>query len=146
MAQAFIANYVHIAFSTKQRAATLTSDPDRIWSYLAGIARGTGMIPMAVNGHVDHVHLLLALPSERSVAKAVNLLKSNSSKWMNQQKRGFAWQRGYGAFSVSKSKLAVVTRYIENQQEHHRKRSFESEFIALLDAHGVNYDPRYVFD
>jgi len=92
-----------------------------------------------------HVHLLAALPADLDIAKFVNVLKSNSSKWMNEQKRGFAWQRGYGAFSVSASNLPAVTRYIEGQAEHHRKRDFQQEFLALLKKHNVAFDPRYVF-
>jgi hypothetical protein len=79
------------------------------------------------------------------LAKAILLLKSNSSKWMNEKGKRFAWQAGYGAFSVSASNLSAVIRYIQNQEAHHRKISFEQEYLALLRKHGVEFDPRYVF-
>jgi putative transposase len=81
-----------------------------------------------------------------SLSKALNLLKSNSSGWMSEQRRGFSWQEGYGAFAVSVSNLAAVKRYVLNQQAHHRKMTFEDEYIELLEKHGLQYDPRYVFD
>jgi len=92
----------------------------------------------------DHVHLLLSMPSDLTIAKAVNLLKSNSSKWMREEDRKFSWQEGYGAFSVSRSQIEVVTRYIERQRIHHRRFDFKTEFFGLLDKHGIEYDPKWV--
>jgi putative transposase len=103
------------------------------------------MIALAVGGTEDHVHLLFHLPPKLALAKAVLLLKSNSSKWMGEQGREFSWQEGYGAFSVSSSNLNAVIRYIQNQEAHHRKISFEEEFRAILERHGVEYEPKYVF-
>jgi REP element-mobilizing transposase RayT len=91
------------------------------------------------------VHVLLHLPPKLALAKAVALLKANSSKWMGEQGNDFSWQEGYGAFSVSSSNLDQVTRYIQNQETHHRKTSFEDEFRALLRRHGLEYDPKYIF-
>jgi putative transposase len=144
MAQSFNCNYVHLVFSTKGRAETI-SDPKRMWSYLGGIARNVRSTPLAIGGTKNHVHLLLTVPQDLSVSKLLNVLKSNSSKWMNQTGKLFAWQRGYGSFSVSASNLATVTRYIERQEEHHRKWSFEQEFLSLLRKHNVEYDPEHVF-
>ena len=101
---------------------------------------------MIANGGMDdHVHLLLQIPPALALAKAVALLKANSSKWMNEHRRRFSWQEGYGAFSVSASNLDAVVRYIENQEKHHRKMTFEDEFIGLLKRHKIEFDPKYVF-
>ena len=97
-----------------------------------------------IGGVEDHVHLLFHLPPSLALARAVTLFKSNSSKWMNESGSKFAWQEGYGAFSVSASNLAAVVKYIQDQECHHRKISFEDEYLALLKKHGVEFDPRYV--
>ena len=94
----------------------------------------------------DHVHLLVQLPPVLTLAKAVSFLKANSSKWMNEHRMRFAWQQGYGAFSVSASNLDTVKKYIASQARHHRKMSFEDEFVGLLRKHGIPFDPKYVFD
>jgi len=96
-----------------------------------------------IGGVEDHVHLLFHLPPSLALARAITLFKSNSSKWINQSVRKFAWQEGYGAFSVSASNLTAVVRYIQNQEVHHRKISFENEYLALLKKHGVEFDPKY---
>jgi putative transposase len=93
----------------------------------------------------DHIHLLLQIPPTMTLAEAVRTVKSNSSSWMKQEIKKFAWQEGYGGFSVSKSKIPVVVRYIKNQERHHKKMSFEDEFRALLEKHGIEFDPKYVF-
>jgi len=107
-----------------------------------GIARGEGFPLIAAGGTANHIHLLFILPASYSLAQAVQKLKGSSSRWMG---RGFSWQEGYGAFSVSASQVPVVKKYIENQEEHHRKRNFEEEFVALLRNCGIEYDERYVF-
>ena len=93
----------------------------------------------------DHAHLLIQLPATLALSKAVQLVKGGSSQWVGEHGPEFAWQEGYGAFSVSKSNIDAVVKYIANQEAHHRKISFEDEFIALLKKHGIEYDPRYVF-
>ena len=95
---------------------------------------------MAIGGMPDHIHILLSANSEYGVAKIINTLKSNSSKWMRTKKKAFAWQEGYGAFSVSQSGLDEVKEYIQNQAEHHKKRDFKEEFFALLRLHGHEPD------
>jgi REP element-mobilizing transposase RayT len=90
--------------------------------------------------------VLLTVPRDLAVSKLVNALKSNSSKWMNEQRKAFAWQRGYASFSVSASNLAAVTRYIATQEEHHKKWSFEQEFLSLLKKHNLRFEHKYVFD
>jgi REP element-mobilizing transposase RayT len=112
---------------------------------MASIGRNHGMTITEIGGVEDHVHLLFHLPPILALARAVTLFKSNSSKWMNESGRKFTWQEGYGACSVSASNLAAVVRYIQNQEGHHRKISFEDEYLALLRKHGVEFDPKYVF-
>src|SRR5258708_1085360 len=104
---------------------------------MTGICKKTGLIPVAINGMADQSHLLFHLPPTVPLAKAISSLKANSSRWVNEKKIKFAWQEGYGAFSVSASNVAVVAKYICNQQEHHKKISFEDEFLALLKKHGI---------
>ena len=147
MPHAFVSNNFHIVFSTKERRALIpVNEQKRLWGYMAGIAKNVGATPMAVGGMPDHVHVLAALPADLAIAKFVNVLKSNSSKWMSERGAKFGWQKGYAAFSVSSSNLESVTEYIETQAEHHQKRDFKQEFLALLKKHRVPFDPRYVFD
>jgi len=106
------------------------------------------MKAIAIGGTADHVRALRSLPATSSLAKAVQLIKGGSSKWIHDtfhEHRKFAWQEGYGAFSVSSSQADKTIAYIQRQKEHHRKRSFQDEFIDLLDKHGIEYDRRYVF-
>jgi len=106
------------------------------------------MTALAVGGITNHAHALLAIPATITIAKAMQLVKAGSSKWLHDTfgtMRGFAWQEGYGASSVSASRVEETIRYIEHQAEHHRALSFEDEFKQLLERHGVKYDPRYVF-
>src|SRR4029077_7437093 len=115
---------VHCVWSTKNREASLTSNlRDRLWPYFGGIARENKMKAVAIGGTADHVHMLLSLPSTLSVAKAVQLLKGNSSKWIHEsfpKMRSFEWQEGYGSFSIGVSGIEVPVAYIRNQTEHHR--------------------------
>ncbi len=146
MAHSFSRNHIHLIFSTKDRRNIIAKQwQPRLWAYLAGICKNHEMILVAVGGTENHAHILYHLPPKLALAKAVLLLKTNSSKWMNEQGIDFSWQEGYGAFSVSSSNLDQVTRYIQNQEAHHRKTSFEEEFRALLRKHGVEYDPKYIF-
>ena len=149
MPHSYVSNLVHYIFSTKERFPFIDRELEsRLWPYLGGIARENGMKALAVGGTHDHVHALLSLPATLSMAKAIQLIKGGSSKWIHDQLpnyRKFAWQDGYGAFSVSASQMKSVIRYIDGQQEHHRKRTFEEEFLEFLDEHEVQYDPRYIF-
>ena len=106
------------------------------------------MRALAIGGTTDHSHALLSLPATLSLAKAIQLIKGGSSKWIHDRLpkyRKFEWQEGYGAFSVSPSQVRSVITYINNQKEHHRKKTFEEEFLEFLDKYGVEYDRRYVF-
>lgn len=147
MSHSYAQNHVHLVFSTKNREKFLERNfLPRLWSYTAGICKNHDLLTFAVGGMEDHIHLLFRLPPTMALAQAVTLVKSNSSKWIKEQSRKFAWQEGYGAFSVSSSNLGSVIKYIDNQEAHHRKISFEDEYIALLKKHGVAFDPKYVFD
>ena len=117
-----------------------------MWQYLIGVARGKGIATLALGGTQNHVHALIVLPPTVALAKAVQELKGNSSKWMNEIGGGFGWQRGYGAFSISESGKDAVVAYIRGQAEHHRKWSFEQEYVTMLKKYKVEYDAKYVFD
>src|SRR5262245_31169251 len=133
MAHTFTQNHQHVVFSTKQRAKLIAKDiQERLWQYLTGICRNIDLVMVAVGGVEDHIHILFHLPPRCALSDAVRLLKTNSSRWMNDHRRGFAWQEGYGSFSVSVSNLAKVVSYIHNQEIHHRKMSFEEEYLELL--------------
>ena len=147
MPQSYVSNLVHIVFSTIDRTPLIReTDQARLWAYIAGIGRNYDMTVITVGGVLDHVHVLTHIPPVFGIAKAVSVLKANSSRWMNLRGNSFAWQKGYGAFSVSVSNLERVKHYIETQAEHHRRRNFEQEFVALLKRHKVAYEPARVFD
>ena len=147
VSHSYVQNHLHVVFSTKDRERLITKPMQpKLWSYMAGIARNHGVLVIANGGIEDHVHLLILLPAILPLAKAIALLKANSSKWMNEHGAKFAWQQGYGAFGVSKSNVDTVVRYINDQKRHHQKMSFEDEFIGLLNRHGMEFDPKYGFD
>lgn len=147
MSNTYTKCHIHVVFSTKHREKLIPQEiQPRVWAYIAGICQNHEIIPFQIGGMADHVHLLFHLPPRIALAKAVLLIKSNSSKWMNENGTAFSWQEGYGAFNVSASNVESVRKYILRQKEHHRKMSFKEEFIALLKKHGVDFDPRYVFD
>ena len=149
MGHSYCSNRIHLVFSTKDRAKNLPEEfQPKLWAYIAGIAHNQGFEAKIVGGIEDHLHSLLILPPTMPLAKAVQFIKGSSSKWINDSRivsGRFAWQEGYGAFSVSASQTDAVTRYIRHQKEHHQKKSFEEEFIELLKKYGVEYDPAYVF-
>jgi REP element-mobilizing transposase RayT len=133
-------------FSTKERNQTIKKEiQPRLWAYMATTYRNHDILVKAVGGLDDHAHLLYQLPASLALSKSVYLVKTSSSQWMKRFVKGFDWQEGYAAFSVSASQLQSVIRYIENQGSYHKKVSFQQEYIALLKKHGVEYDPRYVF-
>ena len=140
----------HVVFSTKERRAQIDDAlRARLVPYLAGIAREEFGRALTIGGTENHLHALLSLRAEVSVAEALRKWKSLASGWVHRtfpDRRDFAWQVGYGAFAVSASNAARVTAYINGQAAHHRKVTFEEEFLALLKKHGVEYDPRHVWD
>ena len=135
---------VHCVFSTKQRA-NLIHDPQALWRYLTVVARDRKLTMLAAGGTANHVHLLMAIPPVLPLAKALQELKGNSSHWLREHGHRFAWQEGYGAFSVSQAQKDAVAHYIDTQAEHHKKWSFEQEFMTLFQKSGLEYDPRFVF-
>jgi REP element-mobilizing transposase RayT len=140
---------LHLAFSTKHREPLITPDlAPRLHGYLGGAVRGEGGLAIEIGGMPDHVHLLVKWRPDEAVSTLLRNMKGGSSRWVHEtfpEHRAFAWQEGYGAFSVSESQAEVVRAYIRNQTEHHRKRSFKEEFVALLDAHGVAYDAQLIW-
>lgn len=136
---AYHSNHVHLAFGTKNREGLIEPElQPKLWAYMAGIARNHGMYPVAIGGMDDHAHVLVGIPPALSVAKAIQVIKANSSRWMKEQGVSrFAWQEEYGAFGVSKSHLPEVAAYVNSQPEHHEERDFPSEFAALLRKHGI---------
>jgi putative transposase len=141
---------LHIIFSTKNREPWLDSQVrPRMHAYLATICRDLGAQLVHVGGVSDHVHIVTTLPRTISQAEFIEQIKKTSSKWIkpiDARYRGFFWQRGYGAFSVSPSQLHAVLNYIKTQQEHHRTRTFQDEYRELLRKQGVEFDERYVWD
>ncbi len=137
---------MHVVFSTKERRKTIPREmKQHLWAYTSGICRHQKVFVHAVGGVENHIHLLLQFPATIAISEAIKKIKANSSRWMADEIGTFAWQAGYGAFGVSKSNIAAVVKYIQNQERHHRKMTFDEEYIALLEKHGIGYDPRYVF-
>jgi putative transposase len=149
MSHSFASLLVHSVFSTKERRPLIDAElRERLWPYLGGIARQLDAKALAVGGVADHVHVLLSLPPTRGVAEVLRDLKANSSAWVHEtwpSRAEFAWQTGYGAFSVSESNCAAVVEYIARQEQHHRRMSFQEEFIRLLKKHNIAYDERYIW-
>jgi putative transposase len=150
MGNSYHSLHYHFTFSTKNRQRWIKPEiGDRLWSYLGGIASQNKLKALCIGGADDHVHLLLAVPPTVSVAQALKLIKGGSSGWIKQHLAGcagFAWQDGYGAFTVSRSHLADVERYIRSQREHHKVRTFHEEYRTLLERHKIEYAERYLWD
>ena len=150
MGQSFTCLHYHLIFSTKRRAPQITPEfRQRLYDYIGGILKNENGSLIAAGGTGDHVHLLARLHAQTSVADALRIIKTNSSKWMHEtlaNKSDFAWQTGYAAFAVSRSNMASVRRYIETQEAHHRRVTFQEELIVFLEKHGLEYDERYIWD
>ncbi len=149
MAHTYTSLLIHVIFSTSGRTPLLTDAiRPEVHAYLGGILRELDAIPIAIGGTADHVHLLTRLPANLALADCLRIVKTNSSRWVKErwpQRRHFSWQGGYGAFSVSESRRAAVIRYIRDQAQHHRRISFQDEFLALLKNHRVQFDERYLW-
>lgn len=144
MSHAYTSILVHCVFSTKNRKSLISERLQaKLWPYIGGIARANGFKALAVGGMEDHAHVLLSLPAAMPVAKAIQLVKGGSSKWINDQsfKRTFAWQDAYGAFTIGISQLKATVRYIKTQKEHHGRVRFEDELKLFLKKHGLNWIP-----
>jgi putative transposase len=140
----------HVIFSTKNRESLITpAVREDLYSYIAGILRRQDGLPLEIGGMPDHLHLVIRIDPDVSVSDIVRLVKANSSKWANERPAGvgrFAWQRGYGAFTVSFSQLDAVRQYVRTQEEHHRVKTFQEEFVEFLKRHGIEFDERYLWD
>jgi putative transposase len=149
MPQSLAALYCHIVFSTKNREPLIDAAiEDELYAYIGGILRERKGVLSAAGGVEDHVHLLVSMGREWAVSDLVRDIKANSSRWFHDTlcRSEFAWQAGYGAFSVSVSQLDIVKKYLAKQKEHHAKHSYQDEFRGLLKKHGLDYDERYVWD
>ncbi len=143
MSHSHMHNPVHIVFSTKGRRKLIPRGmKPRLWAYMAGVCKKQKIFVHEIGGMEDHIHMLIEIPLTLAFSDALQEIKTSSSRWMGPN---FAWQRGFGVFGVSASNQDAVIRYIRNQELHHRKMTFEEEYIALLEKHRVKYDPRYVF-
>ncbi|MDX6406145.1 MAG: REP-associated tyrosine transposase [Blastocatellia bacterium] len=149
MSRTFTNLLTHLIFSTKDREPVIVPEIKfELFAYLGGLTRELKGKAYGINGTDDHIHLLISLPPVVSISEALRFIKSNSSGWVHDKwpRRSFAWQLGYGAFSVSKSNAPEVLKYIGNQEEHHRKWTFKDEFVDLLRQHKIDYDERYIWD
>jgi REP element-mobilizing transposase RayT len=147
MGSTYLSLHYHLVFSTKNREPTIAKLwRARLHEYLGGTVAGLGGIPQGVGGIADHVHLLVGLKATHCLADFMRELKKSSSLWVHEQihERGFAWQQGYAAFSVSATARPSVRSYIANQEEHHRRKSYQDELIEMLHKAGVEFDPKYL--
>ena len=139
----------HVVFSVKERRKLLSEDVrGRLYPYISGIANKNDFKTLVINGTNDHIHILLSLKPEISVSKATQLIKGGSSKWLHDNFSDlniFSWQEGYGAFTVSISQIDKIKNYIANQEKHHKKMSFEEEYLELLKRNNINFNPEYLF-
>jgi REP element-mobilizing transposase RayT len=150
MGQSLAKIVVHLIFSTKDRLPVLTpAARDELHAYMVGILRELESPALLINSVADHAHILFVLSKNVALARAVEEVKKSSSKWLKTKGAefsGFHWQNGYGGFSVSESNVDAVKRYIADQEEHHRHKTFQEEFRAFLQRYGVEFDERYVWD
>ena len=142
----FVSCLMHCVWATKERRPLIKPDlQQRLWPYIGGIARENKMRALLVGGVEDHVHILLSIPSTLSIAKSIQLLKGNSSKWVHdtfRQHSDFEWQEGYGAFSIGISGVDDTMKYIQTQPEHHKKMTFREEVEVFLKKHGMEYEQK----
>lgn len=150
MGQSLVKNYIHIIFSTKLRVPLiLESIENELYSYIGGICKQLECYPVKIGGYIDHIHILCLLSKKIPLMKLLEEIKAHSSKWIKTKDdtlKKFYWQNGYGAFSVNPYKIDKVVEYIENQKEHHRKKTFQDEYRAFLKKYKVEFDERYIWD
>jgi REP element-mobilizing transposase RayT len=150
MANSYTSLFAHVIFSTHNREPVLTSEyRNRLWAYMGGIARTNKFSAIAIGGYSDHAHMLIKVPAILPIAKAVQLIKGGSSKWVHENIRSlhsFQWQEGYGAFSIGASQVDDVIKYITDQDEHHRKKTFQEEYLDFLKKYNIEYDEKYVWE
>jgi len=150
MANTYTQLYVHIIFSPKGRQNLIhTPIKTKVHKYITGIIKNKGQKLMIINGMPDHIHILIGFSPEISLSDLIGIIKSNSTNFINDQKLvpgKFSWQRGFGAFTYSKSQVPIVIKYIQNQEKHHKRKSFKEEYLELLEKFGVNYKDEYLFE
>ncbi len=150
MANTYTQINIHLIFVVKDRDTLLKkSYRSEVFKYINGILKNCEQFPLAVNGYLDHVHIFFELNPKNSISEIAKLVKTNSSKWINESKfigNKFSWQVGYAAFSYSRSQRDKVIKYIEGQEEHHRKVTFKDEYIDFLKAFEVKYNEKYLFN
>lgn len=148
MGQSLHQLYVHLVFSTKNREPNiLPRHRKELFAYIAGTLNALGCRALIVGGMADHVHMLFCQEATRALSDIVREIKTATTRWYKQQLRcNFSWQGGYGAFSVSQSKVDVVHNYIAMQEVHHRKKTYQEEYREFLDNYGIDYDERYVWE
>ncbi len=150
MSQSLAQIYIHTIFSTKERYPFIGNDIEsELFAYIGGIIKQCKGVPFLINGAPDHIHILSSLSRTMALSKYIEEIKRSSSIWIKtngEQYQKFAWQNGYGAFSVSSSKKDSVIRYIAGQKEHHKTVTFKEELIAFLKKYNLEYDERYLWD
>ncbi len=148
MPSTYLSLHYHLIFSTKERRPSIIPLwRDRMHAYLGGAVRTLGGVPEVVGGTADHVHMLVGLRATHCLADVLREMKRSSSQWVHEtiNLAEFSWQEGYGAFTVSASRVIAVKQYILKQEEHHRKRTFQEEYVEFLQQSGVEYDERYLW-
>lgn len=149
MSQSLVKNYIHIIYSTKNREPWLDNRIlKKLCNYSAGILQNKDCFPLAIGGHYDHVHIICNLSKKIALVKLLEVVKTNSSRWIKDQGSKyeyFAWQNGYGGFSVHENQTKNLVSYINNQEEVHKSKSFEEEYLEILKEHKMKYDPKYLF-
>ncbi|MCG9909884.1 MAG: IS200/IS605 family transposase [Flavobacteriales bacterium] len=150
MANTFTQIYIHLVFSVKGRQNLIQKNwKEELHKYICGVVNGKSQKVYAIGGVADHIHILVSIKPEISISELVRDIKANSSKWVNEKRLvsgKFNWQEGYGAFSHTHSLLDTVIAYINNQEEHHKKKSFKEEYIELLQKFNIEYDEKYLFE
>ncbi|OXG06322.1 REP element-mobilizing transposase RayT [Flavobacterium araucananum] len=149
MANTYTQIHIHFVFAVKFRQAIIHNDwKEELYKYIAGIIRNNNHKLLAINGVSDHIHVLIGIRPAQSISDLMKNIKQDSSKWINTNKFlkiHFEWQEGYGAFSYSKSQLNAVVNYIENQEVHHKKKTFREEYIDFLEKFEIDYDEKFIF-
>jgi REP element-mobilizing transposase RayT len=147
MAQTLVSLYIHVIFSTKNRASLIRPEIEKeLFAYLGGIAKNNDSRLLAANGTADHIHLLISLSKTMNLSELVGDLKRDSSKWMKTKgSRFFQWQDGYGAFSVGQTQIEDVKKYIARQKEKHSEQTFEEEYRIFLLKYGIEFDEKYIW-
>lgn len=149
MGQSLVKNYVHIVFSTKNRKNYFTLENEQeIFNYFVKLCNNIDSPVISIGGHNNHIHILCLLSKKHTLIEVIRFIKSNSSRWISEKYKllGFSWQTGYGAFSVSPKDIDIVIKYISNQHDHHKVKSFQEEFLLFLKKYNVEYNEKYIWD